>query len=195
EGLTFADKLLMAAFQSATLRTAGFDAIGQGNLSPADMLVGILLMFIGASPASTGGGIKTTTFFIALVTVVSVIRQKEDYNIGKRRLSVQQVRKAQAILFMALSVVVVDTFLICFIQSVGGIPMALPDVVYEVVSACATVGLSTGITASLFPLSKLILIATMFAGRVGLLTVTLALSGNPQKNNAVRYPEERIMVG
>lgn len=195
EGLTFADKLLMAAFQSVTLRTAGFDAIGQGNLSPAGMLVGILLMFIGASPASTGGGIKTTTFFIALVTVVSVIRQKEDYNIGKRRLSVQQVRKAQAILFMALSVVVVDTFLICFIQSVGGIPMALPDVVYEVVSACATVGLSTGITASLFPLSKLILIATMFAGRVGLLTVTLALSGNPQKNNAVRYPEERIMVG
>lgn len=192
---SFGDKLLMASFQSVTLRTAGFDSIGQGALSPAGTLLSLVLMFIGASPASTGGGIKTTTFFIALVTVGSVIRQKEDYNIGKRRLSVQQVRKAHAILFLALSIVLLDTFLICLIQSFNGTPLAVTEVVYEVVSACATVGLSTGITATLAPLSKLILIATMFAGRVGLLTVTFALSGNPQKNNAVRYPEERIMVG
>lgn len=193
--LSVGDKILMAAFQSVTLRTAGFDSIGQGGLTPAGLLAGMILMFIGASPASTGGGIKTTTFFIALASVWTVIRQKEDTTIGKRRLSTQQVRKAHAILVMALSVVLIDTFLICVIQSLAGDPVPLPDVLYEVISACATVGLSTGITASLTPVSQLILIATMFLGRVGLLTVTVALSGEPNKTNALRYPEERILVG
>ncbi len=195
EGLSFGDKLLMASFQSVTLRTAGFDTIGQGSLSSAGLLIGMILMFIGASPASTGGGIKTTTFFIAIVTAWTVIRQKEDYTAGERRLPVQQVRKAHAILLLALGVVLTDTLFICVIQSLSGSPLPLPDILYEVISACATVGLSTGITATLAPLSQFILIVTMFMGRVGLLTVTVALSGNPTKTNAVRYPEERIMVG
>ncbi len=193
--LSLGDKLLMAAFQSVTLRTAGFDAIGQGALTPAGLLVGMILMLIGASPASTGGGIKTTTFFVALTTVWAVVRQKEDYTVGKRRLPIQQVRKAHAIIFLALGVVLVDTLLICLIQSFSGASIPLPDVLYEVISACATVGLSTGITTSLAPLSKIVLILTMFMGRVGLLTVTVALSGTPTKNNTLRYPEERIMVG
>ena len=195
EGLSFGDKLLMAAFQSVTVRTAGFDAIGQGALTSASVLFGMILMFIGASPASTGGGIKTTTLFVAIATVWAVVRQREDYTVGKRRLSTQQARKALAILLMALAVVLVDTFLICVIQSAVSEPLPLPDVLYEVVSACATVGLSTGITASLAPISRLLLIVTMFMGRVGLLTVTVALSGDPHKNNALRYPEERILVG
>lgn len=195
ESLSFGDKLLIAAFQSVTLRTAGFDTIGQGFLSPAGLLVGIMLMFIGAAPASTGGGIKVTTIFAALIGLKSVILQQEDYNCSKHRLPTQLIRKAYAILLMALCVVLTNTLLICIIESAVGVSPPLPHVLYEVVSACATVGLSTGITATLAPLSRFLLILTMFMGRVGLLTVTVTLSGNPAKNNAIRYPEERIMIG
>lgn len=193
--LSFGDKLLISAFQSVTLRTAGFDSIGQNLLTPATMLVGMVLMFIGASPASTGGGIKTTTFFLSLLTVWSVIRRHEDYNIGDKRLPVQQIRKAHTIFFLALGVVLADTLIICVVQSFAGASLPLPDILYEVISATATVGLSTGITATLEPLSRLVLIITMFMGRVGLLTVTTALSGNPKKTTAVRFPEDRLLVG
>lgn len=195
DGFSVGDKLLMAAFQSVTLRTAGFDSIGQAGLTPAGFLIGMILMFIGASPASTGGGIKTTTLFVALTGVRSVVRQQEDYNAGKRRFSTQLVRKAFAIIFLALAILLTNAFLICVIESLSGTVIPLPDVLYEVVSACATVGLSTGITAALTPVSQFLLMLTMFMGRVGLLTVTVTLSGNPTKTNAVRYPEERIMVG
>ena len=195
ENLTFGDKLLISAFQSVTLRTAGFDSVGQSLLSPAGILVSMLLMFVGASPASTGGGIKTTTLFAAFIGLKSVVFQQEDYNSGKHRLPTQQIRKAYAILLMALCVVLTNTLLICIIESSVGNSLPLPHVLYEVISACATVGLSTGITATLAPLSRFLLILTMFMGRVGLLTVTITLSGNPSKNNAIRYPEERIMVG
>ncbi len=193
--LSVGNKIMVAAFQSVTLRTAGFDTIGQGALSSAGLFVGMILMFIGASPASTGGGIKTTTFFVALISAWSVIRQKDDYNIGKRRLPVQLVRKAHTIILLALSVVLTDVLLISIIEAQSGAPLPLHDILFEVISACATVGLSTGITALLSPVSKLILICTMFLGRVGLLTVTVALSASPTKTNALRYPEERIIVG
>ena len=192
---SFGDKLLLAAFQSVTLRTAGFDSLGQAGLSSAGLLVSLLFMFIGASPASTGGGIKTTTLFATFIGLKSVVLQQEDYNAGKHRLPTQLLRKAYAILLIALSVVLTNTLFICIIESAAGHSPSLPNVLYEVVSACATVGLSTGITASLEPLSRFLLILTMFMGRVGLLTVTVTLSGNPHKNNAIRYPEERIMVG
>lgn len=195
DNLSIGDKILMAFFQSVTLRTAGFDSVGQGSLTSAGMLVSMILMFIGASPASTGGGIKTTTFFAALVGLKSVILQQEDYNTGERRLPAQLIRKAYAILLMALCVILTNTCLICIIESFAGAAPALPDVLYEMISACATVGLSTGITATLTPVSQFLLMLTMFMGRVGLLTVTVTLSGNPSKTNAVRYPEERIMVG
>lgn len=193
--LSVGDKILVAAFQSVTLRTAGFDTIGQGALSSAGLFVGMLLMFIGASPASTGGGIKTTTFFVALISAWSVIRQRDDYNVGKRRLPTQLVRKAHTIILLAVSVVLIDVLLISIVEAQSGTTPALQDILYEVISACATVGLSTGITAMLSPISKAILIVTMFMGRVGLLTVTVALSASPNKTNALRYPEERIIVG
>ena len=193
--LTFGEKVLMAAFQSTTLRTAGFDAINQGHLTQPALLIGMLWMFIGASPASTGGGIKTTTIFAALIALRSFVLGQEDYNIGKRRLPPQYIRKAFTLLLMALGLILTNALLICIIETVMGGPSSLPDLFYEVISACATVGLSTGITAALTPFSRFLLILTMFTGRVGLLTVTVTLSGNPAKNNAIRYPEEQMMIG
>ncbi len=195
ESLSFGEKVLMSAFQSTTLRTAGFDAINQGNLTQPALLIGMLWMFIGASPASTGGGIKTTTIFAAVIALRSFVLGQEDYNVGKRRLPPAYIRKAFTLLLMALGLILTNVLLICIIETMVGGPASIPDLFYEVISACATVGVSTGITAALAPLSRFLLILTMFTGRVGLLTVTVTLSGNPTKSNAIRYPEEQIMIG
>ena len=194
-GLNPAEKVMAAGFQSVTLRTAGFDTIGQGGLTPAGQMVSIILMFIGASPASTGGGIKTTTFFIVLLSTIVMIRRKEDYNIYHRRLNLSLVRRAQAIVFLALGLVLVDTVVISAVESMTGGTESLADVLFEVVSAFGTVGLTTGITPSLNAASKILISLTMFIGRVGPLTVSMALAGHMRKPDAVRYPEGRIMVG
>ena len=188
-------RVMAAAFQSVTLRTAGFDTIGQGGLTPAGQMVAIIHMFIGASPASTGGGIKTTTFFVVFLSVAAMVRRKTDYNVYRRRLNEQLIRRALAIFTLALTLVLFDTVVISAVEGVAGAEDTLADVLYETVSAFATVGLTTGITPTLSVVSKLLISLTMFLGRVGPLTVSMALSGGPQKPDAIRYPEERLMVG
>ncbi len=193
-GLNPAEKLMAAGFQSVTLRTAGFDTIGQGDLTPGGQMVSIVLMFIGASPASTGGGLKTTTFFVVILSVLSTIRQQPDYNFHHRRLGETLVKRALAIFSLALLVVVMGTIVVGATEYAAGGREPLADILFEVVSAFGTVGLSTGITASLHGLSKVMIIIIMFCGRVGLLTVSVALSGGG-KTGAIRYPEDRVMVG
>ena len=188
-------KVLASAFQSVTLRTAGFDTLGQGDLTPAMQLVSIILMFIGASPASTGGGIKTTTFFVVMLSVIATVRQRQDYNYHHRRLAEGLVKRALALATLALSLVIMDTVVISAIEYWSGGQENMVDILFEVVSAFGTVGLSTGITAGLHDVAKFMLIITMFCGRVGLLTVSMALSGGGNKASAVRYPEDRMMVG
>lgn len=190
-----AEKIMAAGFQSVTLRTAGYATIDQGALTPAGQMVSIIYMFIGASPASTGGGIKTTTLFIVLLSVLVMVRRKEDYNVAQRRLNFQLVRRAQAVVFLALGLVLADTVIICATEGAAGGAETLADILFEVVSAFGTVGLSTGITPELSVLSKLLVSLTMFIGRVGPLTVSMALSGGMRKPDAIRYPEDRIMVG
>ncbi len=194
-GVGPAGKLLASAFQSVTLRTAGFDSIGQGDLTPAAQLVSIILMFIGASPASTGGGIKTTTFFLVILSVIAIIRQRQDYNYHQRRLADGLIKKALAITMLALSLVLVDTVIISAIEYWSGGHEQLVDILFEVTSAFGTVGLSTGITADLHNVAKFMIVVTMFCGRVGLLTISMALSGGAGKAGAIRYPEDRVMVG
>lgn len=195
EGMGPLHKIMASFFQSVTSRTAGFDTIGQGGMTPAGKMVTMLLMFIGASPAGTGGGIKTTTFFIVLLAVWSIVRRRQDYNISKRRLGEQVIRRSNAIFTLALALVVFNTLLICVSETACGNLLELDDVMYEVVSAFSTTGLSCGITSSLHTFSRLLLIFTMLVGRVGPLTVSMALSGDTARKNAIHYPEDRLMVG
>lgn len=194
-GMGAGQKILAAAFQSVTSRTAGFDSIGQAGMLPAGKMVTMLLMFIGASPAGTGGGIKTTTFFIALLAVWTIVRRRQDYNVGKRRLGEQIIRRAYAIFTLGLMLVVVDTLLICMAESAAGSVLPLDTVLFEVVSAFSTTGLSCSLTPQLHMVSRGLLILTMLIGRVGPLTMSMALAGNAPGKNAVRYPEDRLMVG
>ena len=193
--LNVPQKAMAACFQSVTLRTAGFDTIGQGDLTPAANLVSIIYMFIGASPASTGGGIKTTTFFVVLLSVGCMVRGKQDYNIFHRRLNEQLMRRSVTIATLSLGLVLFDTVLICGIESFTGGTEVLSDILFEVTSAFGTVGLSTGITPALAPLSKILVILTMFCGRLGPLTVSMALAGKAPKPDALHYPEDRLIVG
>lgn len=188
-GMGLKGKLLSAWFQSVTPRTAGFKSILQANLLPPTAFIVIILMFIGASPGGTGGGVKTTTFAVATKFVVSAIRSDENVNFEKRRVPPDVVTKAVAIVFISLGVVSAATLILCatekatFLQSL-----------FEVVSAFGTVGLSRGLTPSLTVAGKIVLMATMFAGRVGPLSLAIAVS-RKRGNGAVRYPEERVTVG
>ncbi len=188
-------KILGSCFQSVTLRTAGFETIPQGAMTPASKLVSVIYMFVGASPASTGGGIKTTTFFIMLLTVSCMVRGKQDYNVFHRHLNDQLIRKSVAIFSMALGLVLVDTVVISGVEYATGGTEMLSDVLFEVASAFGTVGLSTGITPTLYPLSKILIILTMFTGRLGPLTLSTAIANATSKPDALHYPEERLIVG
>lgn len=181
--------LLESFFQSVTSRTAGFDTIPQASLSAYSLMLTIVLMFIGASPGSTGGGIKTTTFFTLAVTFYSIIRQKEPICFN-RRIAESSLRKAQAVLMISLVIVLVFTLAILRIEEKSGIaPLSL---LFEVVSAFATVGLSASVTPLLSIPSKLLLIVLMFIGRVGPLTVTSLIE---RKRESLSYVEETMNIG
>lgn len=183
---------LRAFFHSVTLRTAGFNTIDLSALSEASVLLAIVLMFIGASSGSTGGGIKTTTFAAIVLAARAVIKGSTDVNVYGRRLGGDVVSRAVAVTVLSLAAVFFGIILICAMQP----ELLLKDVVFEVVSAFATVGVSTGITPLLSLGPKIIIILLMFAGRVGILTVAFALAKKYYaENTKLRYPVGRIMVG
>lgn len=181
--------LLESFFQSVTSRTAGFDTVPQASLSAYSMLLTIVLMFIGASPGSTGGGIKTTTFFTLAVTFYSIIRQKSA-TCFRRRIAESSVRKAQAVLMISLVIVMIFSLAMLRIEESSGI--APLSILFEVVSAFATVGLSASVTPLLSVPSKLLLIILMFVGRVGPLTVTGLIE---RKRENLSYVEETMNIG
>ncbi len=188
------EKIMAGAFQSVTTRTAGFNSIDQNGLYGGSFLLTMMLMFIGAAPGSTGGGIKVTTFAILLLMTAAIIRGKQEAVVGKRSVAKDLVRRAAAITVLAMTMVLVCTLIICIIEE-GNPVVTMENILYECISAFATVGLSCGITPSLAPLSKLLLMALMFCGRVGPLTISMALANRHQKKDTIRYPEGRIMVG
>ncbi|MDD6034516.1 MAG: potassium transporter TrkG [Oscillospiraceae bacterium] len=191
-GLSLPDKLLNGLFQSVTCRTAGFDSIGQGELTGLGKLLSIALMFIGAAPGSTGGGIKLTTFIVLIMTAWSVIRDQDDTIIMNRRIDRLVVYRAFTVALLGLLAVCVTAGVLILTGSAA----TELDGIYEAVSAFATVGLSAGPTASATLLSKLALTLTMLTGRVG--PVAFALSLSMRSAGRVRHriqPEGRIWVG
>lgn len=180
-----------AFFMGAMPRTAGFNSINVGQMRAPTLLVTIALMFVGGGPGGTAGGIKLTTFVVMIATVLATVRGQSDvvlFNL-KRRVSEEIVRKALAVFLLSLTLVLVMTILIVAIE-----PFSLMDVLFEVVSAFGTVGLSTGITGSLTPASKLLISLTMLAGRVGMLPFMLAIFTG-RRTSVIRYSEEPLLLG
>jgi len=182
-------KLVTAFFASVTPRTAGFNAFNFGELQTSTLLIIILLMWIGASPGSTGGGIKTSTFFIAVLNVFNLSKGKDRIEFMRRKISNISVRRAYALLFLSLVVIGIGTLLMTFFEK----DKPLLAIVFEVVSAYSTVGLSMGITFTLSLASKMLIIAIMFLGRVGMLSVLIGLFTQVRTLN-YQYPKEEIIV-
>lgn len=182
-------KVLASLFQSVTTRTAGFNTLSFSDMILPTKYITIFLMFIGASPGSTGGGIKTTTFASIIMMMHSVIGSKEDVEIYNRRIPKDTIFKAVTIIVVSILLVFTSSMLLTITENQGFL-----DILFETVSAFGTVGLSLGITTKLSGFGKIIIILTMFAGRVGPLTLAMALS-NIKRNTAIKYPEERILIG
>lgn len=182
------ETILASLFQSVTPRTAGFTTVDIGKFSNGSVLLTIILMFIGGSPGSTAGGIKTTALFVILISMVSTIRNKEDLNIFDRRLQNSVVRQAYNTITIYILCATIGTLIICGIQ-----PFDLKEVLIEVVSALSTVGLTMGITTKLCVESKIIIAALMFIGRVGGLSIALAFA-KKKEYLPVRKPVEKISI-
>ncbi|MCM8899621.1 TrkH family potassium uptake protein [Caldicoprobacter algeriensis] len=184
-------KILGALFQSVTPRTAGFNTIDQASLTNASKFMTIILMFIGASPAGTGGGIKTTTASVILLAVLSVIKGRRDVEVFGRRISYAIVNRALAIAVISFILLVSVSMVLSLLE-----PYPLVDVLFETASALGTVGLATFNNSNLSDISKIFIIMTMFAGRVGPLTLTLAFAKRMASDTGnVKYPEGKVMVG
>lgn len=183
-------KLQAALFQSVTTRTAGFATIAQQNLTNTSAILSLLLMFIGGSPVGTAGGIKTVTVAVLAATAFSVVRGHNDVNLCHRRLSEQAIRKAVAVSTISFLIVFLSTL---SLAAVTDAPVL--DILFETVSATATVGLSRNLTATLNDIGKTIIIITMYLGRVGPISLAFALSGKSRNVNIIKNPTEDISVG
>ena len=187
-GRSLGDKLLLALFQAVTPRTAGFATVSMASLSDAGALLTMVLMLIGGSPGSTAGGLKTTTVAVVLICTAASMKKSPPV-VFKRRIDDDTVRQATAIVVIYLTLILAATCGLCALDAVG-----LRDALFEVISAVATVGLSAGITAGLGVAAKLILTALMFAGRIGGLTMAIALTGE-QGASPMKFPTGKLLVG
>lgn len=194
-GLSPGSKVVNGFFQSVTLRTAGFAAVDQASLTDSSKLLGIPFMFIGASSASTGGGIKTTTAAMLVLVIINVIRGRERISLFGREISADTARRSMTVALIGLTVVVLSACVISTIERANGLDML--DILFETTSAFSTTGLSSVSTSSLSTPSKWLLLPLMYLGRVGPLTLALALASRMERGRSakVHYPEEKIMIG
>ncbi|QHW32799.1 Trk family potassium uptake protein [Paenibacillus rhizovicinus] len=187
--LHWGGKILASFFQSVTTRTAGANTVDLASLRQATQFFMVILMFIGASPGSTGGGIKTTTFTVLAVAVLSMIRGKEDIVLFRFRLAQERINKALTITMLSLTLVIIVTMILTTTED-----QAFIKILFETTSAFATVGLTLGITPELTTIGKTLIILMMFVGRLGPLTLAYAL--RPRQERALfRYPEGKITIG
>lgn len=182
-------KLLNAAFHSVMPRTAGFNSLDVGGFHDETLMVNYLLMFIGGGSAGTAGGIKVTTFVVLFAIVLSEVLGRRDAGLFNRRFGHEVERQALTVTVLAASIVFAAT---AYIASISTLP--LPEILFECISAFATVGLSTGITADLPPSGQAVIVLLMYIGRVGTITVATALAVGRTRRN-FRYPEENLIVG
>ena len=188
--LSLFDKLQVSFFQSITTRTAGFATVPQENLTNASSLLCLLLMFIGGSPVGTAGGIKTVTVAVLAVSALATIRNQNDVTLFNRTISRQAVNKAVAVAAMSFAILFGSTMLLCAVTDASAL-----DIVYETVSATATVGLTRNLTPYLSSAGKAVIIATMYLGRVGPISLALALNSSKKQRNLIKNPTEDISVG
>lgn len=187
------DRLLNAFFQSVTMRTAGFNSVPLASMQDATKVICILLMIVGANPASTGGGVKTTTVAVLLLAVRAEIRGEDDVTLLSRRLPSGLIRRALAVVTVAGMVLLTGTLAIMVLEG-GRIPFV--DVLFETASALATVGVTSAGTPELSDGSRLILAPMMYLGRVGPMTLAFALATRQgTRRGRIRYPEEHITIG
>lgn len=188
--MSFVDKITNAFFAAVTPRTAGFNSISTDGMTTAGKFLTIILMFIGGSPGSTAGGLKTVTFGLTILTVICVVKGREDTEIFGRRFSKELVYKAFAIIIIAIGIIITVTMVLSITES----NEKFIDLLYEATSAFGTAGITTGVTQRLSTIGKIIIMLTMYCGRVGPLTVALALS-NKKKKRGYKYPEGKILIG
>jgi trk system potassium uptake protein TrkH len=189
--LGFKGKILASIFQSVTPRTAGFNTLSLPDLTNASKLITMALMFIGGSPGSTAGGIKTATAGVLLFTVISVLRGSRDVNVFRKRLEVEVIFRSLTVFVLGFIVIIITTFVLSIFENA-----TVLEYLFESTSAFGTVGLSLGITPNLSSVSKAALIITMFLGRIGVLTMGMAITVRMQKSEVkLKYPEAKVMVG
>ena len=187
---SFFDRVQVSLFQSMTTRTAGFATIPQQNLTNASALTALMLMFIGGSPVGTAGGVKTVTIAVLLASALATIRNNEDVSLFHRTLSKQAISKAVAVVCMSFVIMFTSSILLAAVTNADAL-----DILYETVSATATVGLTRNLTPSLNILGKVIIIVTMYLGRVGPISLVIAFNTKKKRSNIIKNPTEEISVG
>lgn len=192
QSFNFFDKIVTSLFQSITTRTAGFSTLNMANMKAATLLIMMLLMFIGGSPGGTAGGIKTTTFAVLVLMIVSELQNRKEIIVFNRKIERDQFRKAFVIAFILLMTVTTGIIILLIIE-----PFDLLSIAFESISAIATVGLSMGITSSLSYWGKVTIIALMYLGRIGPLTLMLSIGRkqSSKKGQDVSYPAADILIG
>lgn len=190
-GYNFGEKLLASIFNAATPRSAGFATTDSSTLSDSGVLLTVILMFIGGGSGSTAGGIRVGTFAVIVMGMLAVFRGRKDINIGKKRIDYSLLSQALAILAACLMMVMTGTLVICAIEpsSIG-----LKEILFECVSALSNAGLSMSVTPRLTAASRVIIIILMYAGRVGILTLALAL-GEKRTADEIRKPVDTLLIG
>ena len=188
--LSFFDKIQASIFQSVTTRTAGFATIPQQDLTQASAIVSVLLMIVGGSPTGTAGGVKTVTIAVLFASAFATLQDEKEVVFFKRKISKEAIGKAVSVVTIFLLIFLSSTILLAANTKADGI-----DVMYETVSATATVGLTRNLTPILDVWGKLIIIVTMYLGRVGPISLFIAFNTKKGKKNIIGYPEEEISVG
>ena len=186
------DKLFISLFHGISARTTGMAAVELMDMTNSGKFFTMILMFIGGAPGSTAGGIKTVTFAILIITMLSSASNNKRVNVFRREISEENVKQAVTVLISALIIISCMTMVLSALNP----EIAFVDMMFEVISALATCGYSLGITASLTTTSKLLLIIIMYIGRVSTVTMTMAVAGKKFKqNNLVNYPKDEVVIG